>query len=555
MNKLTQIGVTSAVLTLSALLLALFLFSGATVLAQSAGGGGGSSTTTPETVDLELTKKFSGDPNGYTESQFSFKVTGGSVDTTVSHGGSVSLEVGTYTIEELVPDGFVKGAWRPGWFGACDGGSDYSTTVTIDDGNVDHGTLYCEVDNQYRPALFTIVKEVVSDDGGTAVASDFSFTINGTDETQFDVSGSNILELPPGTYTIAETAAPGYTTTYSGCENIELGFDESAQCRITNDDIADDNGGGGGNGDNATITVVKVINGTSTSPENFSFQVNDGTPEAFESDGSNDVEVEPGIYSVTEVSIDGYEVSYDNCTGLELIAGDTATCTITNAYDDDGGNGGGGGGNGTSTDLYRLEGYVWHDLNKNGEWEQEDENPLSNWVIVLEQDGVVSATTTSDVDGYYFFDVEAGTWTLYEVVQTSWTQVFPGDPQSYTITVPEEEPQLTLWFPLNLFVNVAHAAVVETYSDINFGNFFTGDSGGGGNGGNGGNGGGSGSSGGGSGSSGGSSGGGGGTPQVLGDQVAVVPAGAPNAGFGGADQLFSLTNWLREVWSWFRLPR
>lgn len=142
-------GVSAAVLFVVAAF--AFALSPATTNANGASGGGGGSSTTPQTVDLYLNKHISGENLGFELSDFSYHVTGNGVDVVVPHDNTTPLGVGTYTIEELVPTGFVKEDWRIGWYGQCDAGDLYSTTITIDDGNVDHGILYCEADNQYRP--------------------------------------------------------------------------------------------------------------------------------------------------------------------------------------------------------------------------------------------------------------------------------------------------------------------------------------------------------------------------------------------------------------------
>lgn len=112
---------------------------------------GGGPTTATSTVDLYLNKHISGETLGYALSDFSYRVTGNGIDVLVPHDHTTPLPVGTYTIEEIVPDGFEKVDWRIGWYGQCERGSAFTTTITIDDGNIDHGTLYCEADNQYRP--------------------------------------------------------------------------------------------------------------------------------------------------------------------------------------------------------------------------------------------------------------------------------------------------------------------------------------------------------------------------------------------------------------------
>lgn len=110
-----------------------------------------SSTLCAPTVLLQMDKHISGDGNGFEESDFSFRVVGEGVDVIIPHGGSYPLSIGTYTIEELAPDGFLHEDWRIGWYGECERGSDFTTTITIDGGNIDHGWLDCQADNQYRP--------------------------------------------------------------------------------------------------------------------------------------------------------------------------------------------------------------------------------------------------------------------------------------------------------------------------------------------------------------------------------------------------------------------
>jgi uncharacterized repeat protein (TIGR01451 family) len=76
-------------------------------------------------------------------------------------------------------------------------------------------------------------------------------------------------------------------------------------------------------------TVVNDDGGTAT-PDDFSFQVNGGPAQQFESDGRNVLEVDPGTYTVTEPPVSGYTTAYDNCTDLVLDKGDRELCTITN---------------------------------------------------------------------------------------------------------------------------------------------------------------------------------------------------------------------------------
>lgn len=193
-----------------------------------------------------------------------------------------------------------------------------------------------------------------------------------------------------------------------------------------------------------------------------------------------------------------------------------------------------GGNNGGDEDTYRLEGYVWNDDNRNTEWEVESEDynefPLAGWTVRA-TDGEDTYSTTTDEYGYYYFDVPAGTWTISQEVQTDWEQTT--EPIVHVVTVPAEMAQSLVERVLAYVIPVAHAAVIETFGDYNFGNDFVGttpnptSNGGGG-------------------------GGGGGrlvrstptvagdsisvptpTPLVLGEQVTAVPYGAPGTGHGG----------------------
>jgi hypothetical protein len=86
--------------------------------------------------------------------------------------------------------------------------------------------------------------------------------------------------------------------------------------------------------------VVVNDNGGAATADAFSFQVQQGdstpgAPVTFTQGenpltGKNDVVVDPGAYTVTEPTADGYTTTYDNCTDVSVSAGGTATCTITN---------------------------------------------------------------------------------------------------------------------------------------------------------------------------------------------------------------------------------
>lgn len=194
--------------------------------------------------------------------------------------------------------------------------------------------------------------------------------------------------------------------------------------------------------------------------------------------------------------------------------------------------------------LYTIEGYVWHDDNENEVWdgfaeENPTEDPQADWKVHI-TNGIDTFSTETDQNGYYYFMVPAGTWTLTEDVQSGWSQIFPNN-GTHVVTVPAvlaSADETTLFAAvMNYIIPTVHAVALEafktTYGDYNFGNnevngptpTFT---------------------------TGGGSGGHrlsssrnvgdtepelSGIPSVLGEQVSIVPNGAPDAGAGGASSL------------------
>jgi hypothetical protein len=103
--------------------------------------------------------------------------------------------------------------------------------------------------------------------------------------------------------------------------------DDRARCEDLNDE--DENKG--------TLSVVKVIVGNQEAqPQDFSFTTTHGEVTSaaivFDEDGSNGIVTEAGTYSVTEVSAPNYTTTYSNCSNVEVTAGNTSTCTVTNTY-------------------------------------------------------------------------------------------------------------------------------------------------------------------------------------------------------------------------------
>ncbi len=186
------------------------------------------------------------------------------------------------------------------------------------------GTL--QTDNYYltlATGTLVVKKVVVNTGGGTLTAANFSFSVNGGTAVAFNSTGQNSLTEPVGTYTVTETPAANYKTTYSSCTNVSVRNNLTTTCTITNTYQA------------GTLTVKKVVvntGGGTLTAANFSFSVNGGTAVAFNSTGVNSLTEPVGTYTVTETPVANYKTTYSNCTSVSVRNNYTTTCTITNTY-------------------------------------------------------------------------------------------------------------------------------------------------------------------------------------------------------------------------------
>ena len=100
----------------------------------------------------------------------------------------------------------------------------------------DGGITECPSPPEPIKGELVVVKVVVNDDDGTKTASDFSFTVDGQPYA-FESDGSNSFVKDPGSYTVAEVAAAGYTSSVDdGCVTVVAG--QTVTVTITNDDVA-----------------------------------------------------------------------------------------------------------------------------------------------------------------------------------------------------------------------------------------------------------------------------------------------------------------------------
>jgi uncharacterized repeat protein (TIGR01451 family) len=233
-----------------------------------------------------------------------------------SPGTSNPVDAGAYKVTESGgPEGYGLT-----YSGDCDADGD----VTVPLGQ----TRTCTLVNDDRPATLTVIKHVVNDDGGTAVAQLWTMNVAGPTASSFggEESPGVSKSVSAGSYTITESDGPaGYSLSYSGdCDaegGVTLALGDAKTCTLVNDDQP------------ATLIVKKVVvndNGGTKKAQDFSFQVNGSQAQAFESDGQNDLSVPAGTYDVVEPASAGYTTSYAGCSNIQLPLGGTATCTVTN---------------------------------------------------------------------------------------------------------------------------------------------------------------------------------------------------------------------------------
>jgi hypothetical protein len=212
---------------------------------------------------------------------------------------------------------------------------DYNATYSTDcAGTIALGqTKTCTVTNDDKASHLIIIKNVVNDNGGTKVASNFSGTITGV--TALDGNtwvgtpspGVDKFLMSVGSYSVVENLDPDYDTTYSaGCSGT-IGINEIKTCIVTNNDkpgrliiiknvINNDGGTAPASAFSGTISGVSVVGGNTW--------IGTASP------GVTKNLITVGNYTITENAASGYTTTYSaDCTGTIAVA-QTKTCIVTN---------------------------------------------------------------------------------------------------------------------------------------------------------------------------------------------------------------------------------
>lgn len=232
----------------------------------------------------------------------------------VTSGVKNTSTIGAHVITETSATGYT---------GTFSGDCDATGHVTLAAGD----DKACTLTNDDNPAHLIVIKHVVKDNGGTAVAGDFTMTINsvaatgGNSFAGVESPGTNKTLTTVGSYSVTESGPAGYADSYSADCTGSIALGETKTCTITNDDVQ------------PKLTVTKVVQnnhgGTKVVADFPLFVgatgVTSGAQNSFDA----------GTYTVSETGLAGYTgVISGDCAAngsITLHVGDTKSCTITNS--------------------------------------------------------------------------------------------------------------------------------------------------------------------------------------------------------------------------------
>jgi hypothetical protein len=272
-----------------------------------------------------------------------------------------------------------------------------------------------------QTAALRVIKHVISDHGGMAEAEDFMIHVMYYDATNAvwlevttspqpgDESGTLYSGLNPGIYKVTEDEPPplyvqvSITGDCAADGTVTVEANTNKECTITNKDPA--------------LVVIKHVIGGSKSASDFIITVNAeyAIPATFPgSESGTRVVLNPGLYSVTEISIAGYSTTYSaDCSGTILVDEPTKTCVITNEYS---------AGQGQTIMV------VKNTIGGEGTFA---------FTVTGPSPSAPSITTSGGTGTTGLIPVAAGTYSISETVPTGWRltggSCSSGTPESFTV--------------------------------------------------------------------------------------------------------------------------
>ena len=205
-------------------------------------------TNTAEPVALTLVKVVDNGTTGATTEATAWTLTavnGTNTITGVTNTPEVTTAeavVGTYALSEDGPAGYAASAW------VCEGASGSTAdSVTLALGDA----ATCTITNTAQQPHLTLVKQVVNDNGGSAVDTDWTLSADGPTDGITGATGSDEVTAVPvevGDFALSESAGPvGYTADPWQCDGgtlsgstVTVALGDDVTCTIVNRDIPGD---------------------------------------------------------------------------------------------------------------------------------------------------------------------------------------------------------------------------------------------------------------------------------------------------------------------------
>jgi cysteine-rich repeat protein len=288
---------------------------------------------------LTLTKTVVNDNGGTaTLANFQAKINSNNVPWSVTQ----TLTPGNYTASETTLATYQPSAW----------GTDCNSDGTVSLSYGDNKT--CTITNDDIAPQLTVIKHVITDNGGEALAGDFQMNVTGTNVSNPSFAGAEnpgtTVTLDAGSYSVDEDAFEGYTKTLGANCSGTIAVGDTKTCTITNDDIQ------------PKLTVTKVVVGSDKPNSEFQLYVDDTPVTSGVQNGFN-----AGSYNVNEDNDPDFTISFsgdcDERGDITLNNGDVKSCTITNTRD---------------TGTLRILKNV--DLNGDGDYTDQGETGATDWL-------------------------------------------------------------------------------------------------------------------------------------------------------------------------------
>ncbi|MBI5019088.1 hypothetical protein HZB58_02350, partial [Candidatus Gottesmanbacteria bacterium] len=320
-----------------------------------------------------------------------------------------NLDAGSYTVSEIAATG-----WTLSNITCVDptqnstSGLPTAPTATI---NLAAGeNITCTFTNTQQNGHLTVQKTTIpaGSQQSFAITATGSGTITGGGAGSITDSTDQTYEVTAGTYSVSETVPTGWTQTSNTCSNVVVAAGGNSTCLITNTQ-------------KGHIVVRKV---TSGADDTFTFTTGGTGYNGFSlSHGqSNDQEVIPGSYTVSETALSGWSSDGGSCdngetpNSLDVEAGETVTCTFTN------------------TKLRNITACKYDDTNGNGTRDT-SEPLLDGWNMTLTP-GSVTQTTVNGCTT--FTNLSPGNYSIAETLKTDWANTTPLS-QNVTLTSSQNE--------------------------------------------------------------------------------------------------------------------